>query len=339
MVLSVMAGGLIVFLLCNRYGDDWEEHVRDGLYAISGDSIPDFDVDKVDSLGVPFTYYPTQNGITPGNQYNATIVCNYALKYYDSLAQYPDPATRDRFFHCVSWLQQNMERNDDYALFLFRWQQPWYDSVKTPFTSGMTSGLAMQVFLKANRLQPDSALLRDAALLLRGFAIPVEAGGFTYKEPAGWWYEEIADTGRHTPRILDGHMFAMLGLHHYYRQTGSQQALRYFKEGERALKHYLPAYDAGHGEIRYDVYGKLADKKYKRIITGQLEQLFQISADSVYWQYFRQWRAPMEKPYVYRAIRDRNRSGLVLVALLWFATAAVVYAVTFAGVKVLRKKK
>jgi hypothetical protein len=328
MVLSVMAGGLIVFLLCNRYGDDWEEHVRDGLYAISGDSIPDFDVDKVDSLGVPFTYYPTQNGITPGNQYNATIVCNYALKYYDSLAQYPDPATRDRFFHCVSWLQQNMERNDDYALFLFRWQQPC-----------MTSGLAMQVFLNANLLQPDSALLRDAALLLRGFAIPVEAGGFTYKEPAGWWYEEIADTGRHTPRILDGHMFAMLGLHHYYRQTGSQQALRYFKEGERALKHYLPAYDAGHGEIRYDVYGKLADKKYKHIITGQLEQLFQISADSVYWQYFRQWRAPMEKPYVYRAIRDRNRSGLVLVALLWFATAAVVYAVTFAGVKVLRKKK
>lgn len=232
-----------------------------------------------------------------------------------------------------------MERHEDHALFRFHWQQPWYDSVKAPFTSGMTSGLALEVLLKAHQLLPDTALLHDAALLLNGFAIPIEAGGFTYQEPVGWWYEEIADTGFHTPRILDGHMFAMLGLHYYYRQTRNQQALQYFKEGERALKHYLPSFDGGNGEIRYDAYGKPADKKYKRIITGQLDQLFQLTADSVYLEYYRQWRAPMEKPYVFRALRDRNRSGLLLVVLLWGVIAVLVYGSAFFSWKYLRKSQ
>lgn len=339
LLVSVLGGGLIAWLFCNRHGDAWEEYVRDGLYALSNDSIPDFDVDRVDSLGVPYTYYPTQNGITPGNQYNATIVCNYALQYFDSLQHTSDSAILRRFLHCVSWLRQHMERHDDYALFRFYWQQPWYDSVKAPFTSGMTSGLALQVLLKAHHLQPDTALLQDAALLLNGFAITVEAGGFTYQEPAGWWYEEIADTGRHTPRILDGHLFAMLGLNYYYRQTRSQQAMQYFKEGENALKYYLPFYDVGKGEIGYDIYGKPADKKYKRIITGQLKQLFDITADSAYWHYYRQWRAPMERPYVYRAIRDHNRSGLLLVALLWGGIATGLYLVVLGSRKLLQKSK
>jgi hypothetical protein len=111
---------------------------------------------------------------------------------------------QDRFINCVHWLQQNMERNTDYAVFRFHWQQPWYDSVKNPFTCGMTSGLAIQVFIKAHRLFKDNSLLSDASLLLRGFNVPIDSGGFTYKEKYGWWYEEVADRSKHTPRILDG---------------------------------------------------------------------------------------------------------------------------------------
>lgn len=317
LIVSLIAGGAIALLAGNKRGDEWEEKVRSTLYALTGDSIPDYDVDHPDSLGIPFTWYPTQNGITPGNQYNATIVCNYALLYLDTMQQQPHAGAQARFTHCVQWLQQHMERHAGYALFRFSWQQPWYDSVKAPFTSGMTSGLAMQVFRKAYPFLKDSSLLRDASLLLNGFAVPVDSGGFTYKEPRGWWYEELADTAAHTPRILDGHLFALLGLYDYYQADGDPPALEYFNRGAAALQQVLPAYDAGNGAICYDKYCKPADKKYRQIITGQLEQLMKVSPAPVYQHYLRKWRQPLERPYAWRVLRDGNRSGMLLLAGLW----------------------
>lgn len=317
-VLLVVAA-LATLLVTNRKGDAWEEYVRNGLYTLSGDSIPDFAVDRVDSLGIPYTYYPTQNGITPGNQYNATIVCNYALAYFDTLQQTRDEQAGSKFLHCLAWLQQNMSSHHDAALFKFHWQQPWYDSVKTPFTSGMTSGLAIQVYLKAYQLLQQPQYVADAAQLARGFAIPVDSGGFTFKEPGGWWFEEIADTGKHTPRILDGHVFALLGLYDFSVKKKDTMARQYFERGEAGLRSALASYDAGDGQIAYDKYGKLADKKYKRIITQQMEQMWHITGDTVYWQYLRKWRAPMERPYMIRAVEDRNRSGIILMVLLFGA--------------------
>jgi hypothetical protein len=321
-VVSIVASIIITLLVSNKKGDAWEEYVRNGLYKLRADSIPDYDVDIIDSLGIPYTYYPTQNGITPGDQYNATIICNYALNYYDSLTQFKNAGLQSRFLHCVHWLQQNMERHQDYALFRFHWQQPWYDSVKNPFTSGMTSGLAMQVFTKAHGIIKDSSLLRDASLLLRGFSVPVDSGGFTYKEPTGWWYEELADVSQHTPRILDGHLFALLGLYDYFQITGDPLALQYFKQGAAALNHALPVYDAGNGAICYDQYCKPADKKYRRIITGQLQQLWKITSDSTCLHYYRHWHKALEQPYAFRAMRDGNRSGIILLAILWIVSFA-----------------
>ena len=319
---SIVVSFIITFMVSNKKGDEWEEYIRKGLYALAADSIPDYDVDFIDSLGLPYTFYPTQNGIRPGYHYNATIVCNYALSYFDSLQRKANAGLQARFLNCVHWLQQNMERHPDYALFRFHWQQPWYDSVKNPFTSGMTSGLAIQVFTNAHTIFKDSTLLHDASLLLRGFNVPVDSGGFTNKEKYGWWYEEIADSSNHTPRILDGHMFALLGLYHYYQYNGDPLALYYFNQGVALLEHALPAYDAVNGEIYYDAYCLPADKKYKRIITGQVKRLWEITSDDTLHHYFLKWSQPMEQPYAWRALHERNRSGLLMLLVLWMATFA-----------------
>jgi hypothetical protein len=79
--------------------------------------------------------------------------------------------------------------------------------------------------------------LFDASLLLSGFNVPIDSGGFTYKEKYGWWYEELADRSKHTPRILDGHLFALLGLYDYYQISGDSMALHYFNQGAASLKH------------------------------------------------------------------------------------------------------
>lgn len=311
---------VLAAFICQNKGNQWEEKVRDGLYALLNDSIPNFAVDRVDDQGIPFVFYPTQNGITPGKQYNATIVANAALLYFDSLQQHPDAAIRNRFFNCIHWLANEMEDRDSLALFIFRWRQPWYPKVLAPFTSGMTSGQAIRAFVSAFQLDGDSSHLSRAILLTQGYFLPMERGGFTIKEPHGWWYEEIADTALQTPRILDGHLFAMLGLQHLYAATHHADAKVLFDSGMRSLKHFLPSYDAGHGEIFYDKYGKLADKKYKAIVTQQLQQLYEITGDADVQFFYNKWMAPLQKPYVYRMLKEKNRSGIILFVLISMAT-------------------
>ncbi len=299
-------------IVCNYRGDNWEEYVRNGLYKLKGDSIPSYATEFVDSNGLPYVYYATENGISPGYQYNATIVCNYALHYYDSLQQHNDVAVRHRFDNCLAWLAKNLTYRGNYALYVFNWQQPWYDSVKAPFTSGMTSGLAIEVFTDAFRLTKDSTWLKHAKAVLNGFFVPINQGGFTFFEPEGWWYEEIADTNMHTPRILDGHIFAVLGVNKFYLLTKDDSVLLVVNNGLKALKHVLPGCDAGNGAIYYDKYHKPADKKYKRIITNQLKRLHEATGDSIYNTYYEKWTAPMRKPYVFRIIKERNISGIIL---------------------------
>jgi len=312
----IAISGIAAAWLCEQKGDAWEEKVRDGLYAIKGDSVPDYDAVLLDVQGVPYVMYATENGITAGKQYNPTIVANYALDYYDKYKIANDTAAHSAFRHCAQWLLHAMSQKEGYALYEFHWQQPWYDSVKTPFTCGMTSGLAMEVFAKANSMNKDTLWTNAVQQLLQGYEVPVDKGGFTYKEMSGYWYEEIADSNMHTPRIFDGHIFALLGAKYVADSLKNPLAEGLYLQGLQSLKHYLPQYDVGNGSIYYDKYKKLADKKYQRLLVGQMNQLWQISGDSIFLNYYTRWNAPMTRPYVKRMVVERNRSGLMLFGLL-----------------------
>lgn len=298
-------------------GDSWEEPVRQALFRLRGDTIPSFATDYVDAAGIPYVYYAQENGIMPGFQYNATIVCNYALAYTDSLRRQPaDTALRGKLQRCVRWLHQQLAGQGDTAIFYFHWQQAWYPQVGVPYSSGMTSGLAMQVLARADSLLglPDAAT--TCRRLLRGFYVPRQQGGFAIRRPTGWWYEELADTAGPTPQILDGHIFALQGLQAARHLLPADSLATVWNNGLAALKAALPDYDAGNGRMYYDAQGKLADNKYRRTLTNQMAWLFAQTGDPFFEQYYRRWQAPLARPYVWRTVADANKSGLLLLALL-----------------------
>jgi len=129
-------------MVINYRGDKWEQPIRGFIYRAMNDSIPVYSVEHVNDKGVPYVDYKTLNGITPGRQYNPTIVCNYAIGYYKTFRDTDDTASLVKFYRCADWLVHHLSQKDNYALYLFHWQQPWYDSVGIPYTSGMTAGLA-----------------------------------------------------------------------------------------------------------------------------------------------------------------------------------------------------
>lgn len=309
-------------VICQFRGDDWEEKLRQSLYRLTNDSIPNYAKTLVDEKGIPYVHYAGNREINPGNQYNPTIVSNYAIDYYESLVKKKDPVTEERFIHCIHWLLGNIRIKGSYALYEFNWKQPFYDSVGVPWTSGMTSGRAIEAFTAAYALYGKLEYLDAANSLLRGFYQPIRSGGFTYKEPPGWWYEEFADSNMHTPRILDGHIYALTGVYKFWQLTKKDSAWFVVQQGITTLKHNLPAYDAGNGWSYYDAYHAVSDKTYHILLTGQMKQLWEMTKDPLFADYYHAWQKPLNKPYVYRIIKEKNRSGLIL----YFLVSSMLFA-------------
>lgn len=312
MVVAIVAASII----CNNRGDAWEEKVRTVLYQLKNDSVPSYATEFIDEKGIPYVSYAPENGIAAGTKYNATIVANYALSYYEQYQKKNDTVALNRFNHCIQWLLNEMQPMENAALFIFNWQQPWYPAVKNPFTSGMTSGRAINAFMLAFKYSGDSIYLKQSQKLLRGYYIPIEKGGFTYITKNGWWYEEVADTNGQTPKILDGHIYAIQGVQHLWQFTKDDSAQQVIQRGIDALIQALPLYDGDHGILYYDVYQKKADKKYRKILTQQMQELWETTNNPVFLNYYNKWSKPLKQLYIKRIFAEKNISGIVLFSLV-----------------------
>ena len=311
-ILSLVTASLI----CQYKGDVWEENVRQVLYKLTNDSIPNYAKTIVDEKGIPYIRYEEIHGIHAGDEYNPTIVSNFAIDYFKLIEEKKDTSAVYKFNNCINWLEDNITNKDSFALYEFKWRQPFYDSVGAPWTSGMTSGRAIEAFTCAYKLNQKQEYKDYASALLRGFYQRVQAGGFTYKEPDGWWYEEFADSNMHTPRVLDGHIFALSGVYQFWLLTKKDSAEYIFKQGIKALKNHLPSYNIGNGWSYYDALHTVSDKKYHTLLTSQMKELWEITKDPVFQYYYQTWEKPLVKPYVYRIIKERNRSGILLLLLM-----------------------
>lgn len=298
------------------WGDAWENRVRSLAYRVKKDSIAVYAKEVSDTSGIPFVIYAPQNGIDAGKQYNPTIVANHAVDEYTSLLHQNKQVHSTKFWNCIHWLEENMTNKPAYSLYRFNWQQPFYPKVGVPFTSGMSSGRAIEAFTRAFQLSRDSGYLVKASMLLRGFYIPVTDSGFTIKSESGWWYEEFASPHAPTPQILDGHIYALLGVHEYWKVTNDDSALFIVNQGIRALKNQLPFYDAGNGAVYYDRERSLADQHYHELLVGLMKRIGEITGDPTYFKYYRKWKEPLEQPYILRIIRLGNRSGIFLFSLI-----------------------
>ncbi len=326
---------ILTAIVCQYKGDAWENKVRFAFYVLSNDSITNFAKIIIDEKGIPYVHYLDYNGVKGSYQYNPTIISNFAIDYYKLVEEKNDSAAKDKFLNCVNWLADNLTYKDGYALYEFNWQQPTYDSVGVPWTSGMTSGRAIEAFTAAYKLYHSQKYIDQATVLLRGFYQSIQTGSFTYKEPTGWWwYEEYADSNMHTPRVLDGHIYAFLGVHKFWELTKNDSAAYVVQQGINSLKNNLPEYDKGDGWSYYDRYQRITDKKYHMLLTGLMKELGDITKDKLFYEYYHKWNAPLIKPYIYRIIKEKNRSGFVLYLLL----STFFFVVLYTGSAIISKK-
>ncbi|MBU7017900.1 MAG: hypothetical protein HXS44_10350 [Theionarchaea archaeon] len=276
----------------------------------------------IDDTGVPLVDYGYIDGVHIGVQRNPVTVEMKALLYYEAYEQGCEE-DRQLFLNCADWLVNNSKEYKGCAV--FEYEFPWsYGGMTPPWRSGMAQGMALQVLIRAHDLTRDEKYLMCAEKSLALFFIDVEDGGVTRKhESNGWWYEEYADEGSMQTKVLNGMMFAVVGIYEYSRYTGDEDAQYLLDEGIKALKNELPYYD----NKRYSSYDILGNHsgQYHEVHIQLLERLHTITGEGIFKQYHERWESYEKSPYAIQLILNPTKmrvlfyagNTFVLLILFW----------------------
>ena len=183
------------------------------------------DAMRLDGDGVPYQVSRTFAA------YNPAYVAWYGLQQLQAAEARGDARGRERFATQVMWLRKHAVRRLDGAAvwpYGFDWREG-ETLLRAGWISGMAQGLAMSVLVRAHRLSPDPELLALASAAARVFNLTIEQGGVQSAGREGPLFEEYP--GDPPPRVLDGALFALLGLYDVAVETGDARLRELFERG------------------------------------------------------------------------------------------------------------
>lgn len=197
------------------------------------------DAMRLDGGGIPFHVSRTFQA------YNPAYVAWYALQQLANTQRgdTPDAGARQRFATQIAWLRDHAVRRPDGAA-VWHYGFDWREGealLRAPWISAMAQGLAMSALVRAHRLSPAPALLELAVAAARPFELPIDQGGVRSAAKGGVAYEEYP--AHPEPRVLDGFLFALLGLYDVALETGDARLRGLFDQGVEGLVGELPLWD------------------------------------------------------------------------------------------------
>jgi heparosan-N-sulfate-glucuronate 5-epimerase len=269
-----------------------------------------FDVMEVNGDGIPM-HRLRRFGAT----YNPAYVAWYALANLERGLRRVDPAGEKIFLRQVDSLVSRAMRTADGAVAwpcMFDWHEG-RSFLKAPWISALTQGLVMSALVRAHRLTGRAAFLELALDAVKVFEKNVRDGGVRSFENGRVLFEEYP--AYPLPRILDGFLFSLLGLHDVAVATRDVGVAQLFSDGVKGLSETLPFWDYRQKWSWYGSHGYLCPPHYNKLNVVLLTSLARITADPRLAQYARDW-APERLSIVDRLelfslfIFTKNRSRL-----------------------------
>ena len=243
---------------------------------------------KFDSDGVPLRVSGR------GRHYNPTAVCGYAFGRLERFCKYQRWDDRDDFLKQAGWLldNQRVEKRSGKKVGVWIYDyDDFYFGVKAPWISGMAQGQAISVLLRAHLLLNDERYLDAAGLAFEPFKVDLAEGGITTFDPEGliFFEEAPSDPPSH---VLNGFLFAVIGIKEFYDVTGDKTALSMFDQAVVTLERTLASYDLGFWSS-YDLppggFKNPASLWYHDLHIVLLDILFDITGKSLFFDYSRRW--------------------------------------------------
>lgn len=259
-------------------------------------------------------YYPISIG-----QYGLAVFNDYITK--------KTKEDLDLFFRIADWFVSNYSLENGDVFYLSDMPRAEYGLYRK-WKSAFAQSRAISILLRAWQLSGDKKYLELATQALTPFAKDISEGGLSVDRAKGegnCFYEEyVADL---PTRILDGHIFSMLGLYDYIRAVTLEDykehrlfAEKLFQDGYEGLLKILPEYDMGFwlyfGKCDIPNYPNYdpCTIGYMRLIKTQLTILYGINANKNLLKYIHKiksyikpWNFIRMLVYKYKALKHLNR--------------------------------
>ena len=241
-----------------------------------------------DSKGIPQWNYSSI-----GIQYNPVTLSQYALANYHTYLKTKNPTLRQRFLVQAEWLLQNAKQRGNFSVWEYTFDWPSFNCTN-PWVSAMAQGQGLSVLIRAYYLTKNVSYLDIANKTVLSFKVDMREGGGRYEDSMGGWCEECADEGAYVGKVLNGFIFALLGLYEYYNGTNNLDAYELFCEGAETVSNNIHRYDSGSWSYYNLLHHGNSSLGYHELHIKQLSTLHEITGDETFLHYSQKFESYIE---------------------------------------------
>ena len=242
----------------------------------------------LDSSGVPWV----RVGST-GRAKSAIITSQYALANLIAHSR-GDDSRGDVARRQLDSLVETQERDGASAgRWLFEFDNPKYPWLRAGWTSALASGNALSALLRGREVFRDERYLEAAEAAYRGLHQTDSVQRLCEDDGRSLWYEEYPASP--PLRVLNGHIYCLLGVLDYARVTGDMEAEARWRRAATTALEALPDFDLGYWsayELRWKEPAALHYQK--NIHVPQLRILAQLTGESEFQDVAARWERQAE---------------------------------------------
>jgi hypothetical protein len=251
-------------------------HIEEGVFAI------------LDEKGIP--YMPKGDK----RYYSIVLIIQYGLMHIDFFHSKNEKKYLEVTEKCMNWLEENKVVFKDTVVWRSEYNQQY--NLPNGWVSGMYQGQAISLYLRYYQLTGDKKYLDTAEIVYKSFKYTYEEGGFKRYDKLGCiWYEEY--TTEKPSFVLNGFIYAMLGLYDLYRVTGRQDVKEDWDNCVNTLLKNLQKYDVWYWSVYDQLKEQLVSYYYQKNVHIPLMQImYGITKDETFNSYAIKWQRNLDNP-------------------------------------------
>lgn len=260
-------------------------------YPFRWEGLEDFSYPK-DEHGLPLV----DMGGKLGLRYNPITISQFGLFNLQKYSATSDKSFLEKSTVCADWLIENFtDWRDDIGAWIYDYGIDFYGP-EAPWISGMAQGQALSLLLRCHQFQKIENFLKLSERAFNAFLHPVREGGVVSSFPDSSLIFEEYPTNPPS-QVLNGHMFALLGIHDYAEYWDKSEARDLFKFAVEGLCKNLNRYDTGYWNF-YDQHPsrRLASAMYIKVHVQLLSILYEISGEQTLLTFVNKWQSYLNNP-------------------------------------------
>lgn len=250
-----------------------------------------------DRDGIPLLDYKGDIGV----RYNPCAIAQYALGHLSAYHTKPD-IIHEKILKLSDWLVTNLQESQQY-LGLYSWYYDFdldaYD-MKSPWNSAIAQGQGLSVLARVYKIFGKDEYRAAALKAFTPFRFSVQNGGLQRIIDGKYICFEEVPTMDRISCVLDGFIYALIGLKDTSVFLNHKEAESLWIEGIQCLQYILPQFDTGYWS-KGDIYSKdnimLASVFYHKLHIAQLKYLYDLTGYTIFNDYANRWDSYYHKKY------------------------------------------